>query len=128
MERRKFLGTCVAISGTAGLVPVATWAEAAPRLYDRARLVDIRGAPLKARAVVAETNYVFHYPFVGTPCFLLNLGRPVAAYDHGGVAEQLAAVFPDGRVPVGDVEAAQVTLARWYHARPRVPDQNPFTL
>jgi arsenite oxidase small subunit len=79
VERRKFLGTCVAISGTAGLVPVAAWAQAAPRLYDRARLVDIRGAPLKARAVVAETNYVFHYPFVGTPCFLLNLGRPVAA-------------------------------------------------
>jgi Rieske Fe-S protein len=69
----------VAISGTAGLVPVPAWAEAAPRLYDRARLVDIHGAPLKARAVVAETNYVFHYPFVGTPCFLLNLGRPVAA-------------------------------------------------
>ena len=58
----------------------------------------------------------------------LTLGRPVAAYDHGGVAEQLAAVFPDGRVPVGDVEAAQATLARWYHARPRVPEQNPFTL
>ena len=79
MERRKFLGTCVAISGTAGLAALPAWAAAAPRLYDRARLVDVHGAPLKARAVVAETNYVFHYPFVGTPCFLLNLGRPVAA-------------------------------------------------
>jgi len=79
VERRKFLGTCAAISGTAGLVAVPAWAEAAPRLYDRARLVDIHGAPLKARALVAETNYVFHYPFIGTPCFLLNLGRPVAA-------------------------------------------------
>lgn len=58
----------------------------------------------------------------------LTLGRPVAAYDHGGVAEQLAAVFPDGRVPVGDVQAVQEVLARWYHARPRVPEQNPFTL
>lgn len=58
----------------------------------------------------------------------LSLGVPVAAYDHGGVAEQLAAVFPDGRVPVGDVAAARATLARWYHARPRVPDRHPFTL
>ncbi|MDH4134826.1 MAG: glycosyltransferase family 4 protein, partial [Gammaproteobacteria bacterium] len=33
----------------------------------------------------------------------LTLGKPVAAYDHGGVAEQLAAVFPEGRVSVGDV-------------------------
>jgi Rieske Fe-S protein len=79
VERRKFLGTCAAISGTAGLVAVPAWAEVAPRLYDRARLVDVRGAPLKARALIAETNYVFHYPFVGTPCFLLNLGRPVVA-------------------------------------------------
>lgn len=79
MERRKFLGSCVALSGTAGITPLSAWAAAAPRLYDRARLVDVHGAPLKARAVVAEVNYVFHYPFVGTPCFLLNLGRPVAA-------------------------------------------------
>ena len=79
MERRKFLETCVALSGTAGLAALPAWAAAAPRLYDRARLVDVHGAPLKARAVVAEVNYVFHYPFFGTPCFLLNLGRPVAA-------------------------------------------------
>jgi glycosyltransferase involved in cell wall biosynthesis len=58
----------------------------------------------------------------------LTLGVPVAAYDHGGVAEQLAAVFPDGRVPVGDTRRAEEILAQWYHARPRVPDQHPFTL
>ncbi len=79
MERRKFLESCVAISGTVGLSALPAWAEAAPRLYDRVPLVDIHGAPLKARALVAETNYVFHYPFVGTPCFLLDLGRPVVA-------------------------------------------------
>jgi len=67
------------MSGTAGIAAWPACAAAAPRLYDRARLVDVHGAPLKARAVVAEVNYVFHYPFVGTPCFLLNLGRPVAA-------------------------------------------------
>ena len=55
-----------------------TWANAAPRLYEPTRLVDATGAPLKARALVAETNYIFHFPFVGTPCFLLNLGKPVA--------------------------------------------------
>jgi len=58
----------------------------------------------------------------------LTLGKPVAAYDHGGVAEQLAVVFPEGRVPVGDVRALEEKLAQWYCARPIVPDQNPFTL
>jgi Rieske Fe-S protein len=55
------------------------WANASPRLYERARLVDARGSPLKALALAPETNYVFHYPFAGTPCFLLNLGRPITA-------------------------------------------------
>jgi glycosyltransferase involved in cell wall biosynthesis len=58
----------------------------------------------------------------------LTLGKPVAGYDHGGVAEQLAAVFPDGRVPVGDRAALEETLARWYAQRPVVPTHNPFTL
>jgi len=65
------------MSGTAGLPALPAWADVAPRLYDRARLVDSTGAVLKSRKLVAETNYVFHYPYVGTPCFLLNLGRPV---------------------------------------------------
>lgn len=32
----------------------------------------------------------------------LSLGVPVAGYDHGGVGEVLADLFPSGRVPVGD--------------------------
>lgn len=58
----------------------------------------------------------------------LTLGKPVAAYDHGGVAEQLAAVFPQGRIPVGDTKSAEELLARWYVERPAVPTHNPFTL
>jgi len=79
LERRKFLGSCLALSGTAALPPMSALAQAAPRLYERTRLVDIHGAPLKANSVVAETNYIFHYPFVSTPCFLLNLGKPAVA-------------------------------------------------
>lgn len=36
----------------------------------------------------------------------LALGRPVVAYDHGGVGEQLRAIYPAGRVPVGDLSCA----------------------
>jgi glycosyltransferase involved in cell wall biosynthesis len=58
----------------------------------------------------------------------LTLGVPCAAYDHGGVAEQLSAAFPEGRVPVGDTAAAEALLAQWYARRPVVPTENPFTL
>ncbi|MEX1113662.1 MAG: glycosyltransferase family 4 protein [Akkermansiaceae bacterium] len=36
----------------------------------------------------------------------LALGKPVIAYDHGGVAEQLRVIFPHGLVKVGDVMGA----------------------
>lgn len=34
----------------------------------------------------------------------LSLGVPVIGYDHGGVGEQLRHLFPQGRVPLGDLD------------------------
>ena len=51
-------------------------ADATPTFYGRAKLIGSSGAPLKAAAVPAERNLIFHYPFAATPCFLLNLKRP----------------------------------------------------
>jgi arsenite oxidase small subunit len=80
MQRRKFLESCAAVSGGAALARFApAWGAAPPRLHDRARLVDADGEPLKAAALARRTNYVFQYPFAGTPCFLLRLGRSVTA-------------------------------------------------
>jgi Rieske Fe-S protein len=79
LERRGFLGSCVALAGAGGLSSLSAWADAAPRFYDRAALVDSLGDPLRVRSLKNETNYVFHFPFAGTPCFLLKLDRPVEA-------------------------------------------------
>ena len=46
------------------------------RLYGRARLVDTGGGPLKSKRLPVGQNLIFHYPYAGTPCFLLNLGKP----------------------------------------------------
>jgi Rieske Fe-S protein len=80
MERRRFLGSCVAAaSGAAGItVAAAAWAEAAPRLYGRALLVDPKGEPIRAAASLPK-QHLFHYPYAATPCFLLNLGRSIVA-------------------------------------------------
>jgi Rieske Fe-S protein len=79
MKRRSFLGSCAAISGAASFGSLAeSWANAPVKRYERATLVDVHGKPLRARDLVAETNYVFQYPFAATPCFLLRLRRPVA--------------------------------------------------
>lgn len=58
----------------------------------------------------------------------LSLGRPVCGYAHGGVKEQLEAVFPEGAVPVGDKQAVVQRIMQWYERPVRVPDAHPFTL
>lgn len=58
----------------------------------------------------------------------LSLGRPVIAYDHGGVHEQLVALLPDGAIPVGDVASASAKAAAWLRQAPRIPATYPFTL
>jgi len=80
MRRRGFLSACAAIAGATQVGAAArTWAATPPRLYSRSLLVDANSQPIKAARIEARTNYVFNYPFGGTPCFLLNLGRPVSS-------------------------------------------------
>jgi glycosyltransferase involved in cell wall biosynthesis len=35
----------------------------------------------------------------------LSMGVPVIGYDHGGVGEQLKRLYPQGQVPLGDIDA-----------------------
>lgn len=58
----------------------------------------------------------------------LSLGRPVVGYDHGGVGEVLAAVYPVGRVPLGDADALRDRVAGMLEDPPPVPRSHPFTL
>ncbi|WP_253261797.1 hypothetical protein [Ramlibacter montanisoli] len=80
MDRRSFIGTCTA--GAAGLSAAATFAalaaNARPKEYAKALLVNERGDALKASELKVQANYVFHYPFEATPVFLLDLGKAVA--------------------------------------------------
>ncbi|MGH8728949.1 MAG: (2Fe-2S)-binding protein [Burkholderiales bacterium] len=46
-----------------------------PRFYARARLLDVHNAPIRGANLAVNQNYIFHYPYAGTPCFLLNLGK-----------------------------------------------------
>ncbi|NIP72276.1 MAG: glycosyltransferase family 4 protein [Gammaproteobacteria bacterium] len=85
------------------------------------------------REILAVSDVVLslsRYPeaFGRTTLEALSLGRPVCGYDHGGVAKQLAIVFPEGRVPVGDWRAAAGRIAEWYRSPPSVAAEHPFTL
>lgn len=77
MERRDFMKVCAAGAAMAAAIPGAiASANVSPRFYAHTLLTDAWGKPLKAGSLEAGKNYIFHYPFGGTPCFLLNLGKP----------------------------------------------------
>ncbi len=75
MERRGFIKFCAASAAAIGSPAIA--ADARAHFYGKARLVDEQGAPLRAAAIPRDRNFIFHYPFAATPCFLLNLGKAV---------------------------------------------------
>lgn len=75
MQRREFIKACAATCAFGAHEALAA-TDLKPRFYSRAQLVDEHGRPLMAASLVTGRNYIFHYPFESTPCFLLNLGKP----------------------------------------------------
>jgi Rieske Fe-S protein len=74
MERRAFIKACAATCALAA--PDVLPSDLKPHFYSRVQLMDDHGRPLRAADLIAGRNYIFHYPFEATPCFLLNLGKP----------------------------------------------------
>ena len=75
MDRRSFIESCGIGAACLSVSMRAFGTDAKPREYQKALLVDERGDPLKASSIAPLTNYVFHYPFVATPVFLLKLDK-----------------------------------------------------
>jgi len=110
MQRRKFLETCAAAAIAAAPAFTAA-ADARPRYYARARLVQPDGNPLRATAVPAHTNLLFHYPFAATPCFLLNLGRRLEAGAPLRTADAQTYRWPGGVGPERGIVAYSAICA-----------------
>jgi Rieske Fe-S protein len=108
MERRDSLKFCAA-AGVAASPALA--ADAKPRLYPRALLVDAKGSPLRAGAVPVNHNLIFHYPFAATPCFLLNLGKPARRAVQLRTADSQAYEWQGGVGPRSSIVAYSAICA-----------------
>jgi arsenite oxidase small subunit len=109
MQRRDFMLACAAQALTVSLPAAAV--DAKPKLHARARLVDPAGRPLKAGNLPANRNFIFHYPFAGTPCFLLNLGKPTKAAARLKTADQQDYEWPGGVGPDRSIVAYSAICA-----------------
>lgn len=47
------------------------------RSYNRVHLAGSSGQPLRSGDLEAGRSYLFHYPYVSTPCFLIDVGEPL---------------------------------------------------
>ncbi len=74
MDRRGFVKLC---TSTLGLLAVNPKLLAQPggirRHYQRVKLVNAVNDPIKATHLRPRVAHLFHYPFAGTPCFLIKL-------------------------------------------------------
>jgi arsenite oxidase small subunit len=100
---------CAASAAATGLPVLA--ADARPQLYGRVQLVDEKGRPIKAKALPAERNFIFHYPYESTPCFLLNLGKPAKASAQLQTADKQAYEWKGGVGPGRSVVAYSAICA-----------------
>ena len=58
----------------------------------------------------------------------LTLGIPVVGYNHGGVGEVLQALFPEGLVPLCDLDMLQQTVQRCLSHPYSIAENQTFTL
>jgi len=77
-DRRVFFKGCLS-AATIVMSNPALLARANDRikLYSRVKLVDQYEQPVTTDMLENKHCYVFNYPFVSTPCFLINTGQPL---------------------------------------------------
>ena len=78
ISRRSFVKLCASAAALVSANPNLLAQTGGLHHYHRARLVDVDNRPVKPEHLKAGENYLFHYPYIATPCFLLNLGEPTA--------------------------------------------------
>jgi Rieske Fe-S protein len=124
MRRRLFLSACAGCAAFAAARPAAFGAgEVKPRYFSRARLLDAHGRPLRAASLAVGRNYIFHYPYDGTPCFLINLGKATARAVSLRTEDGGAYAWPGG---VGAAGAIVAYCAICTHTTTYPTRQNSF--
>lgn len=104
----------------------------AERLFVADR-VTFTGHRSDLREIMAASSIVFSLSrepeaFGRVTLEALSMGTPVIGYHHGGVGEQLDALYPEGSVPIGEIDTACRLAVAWLLKTPTVPETQQFTL
>ena len=92
MDRRRFNSLCTGL--IAGAAAIHTKAHALTTPYPESQLVHTNGTPITLSSLSVGDAFVFSYPYVTTPCFLVRLDRssPGKGSWPGGLDEDQSVV------------------------------------
>jgi Rieske Fe-S protein len=101
MKRREFTKICsTMVAAATGAVPVAFATE--KQSYNKSRLFSDGKDQLTASTLTVGEPYVFFYPYISTPCFLIDLGEPAVQSElvekNGNSYEWTGGVGPENSI------------------------------
>lgn len=84
MKRRGFVKLCAsAVASITASPELLAGDNQQLHRYGRVVLIDPQSRePVRAASLEVGETYLFHYPFVSTPCFLIDLGKPVLSSNN----------------------------------------------
>jgi arsenite oxidase small subunit len=123
MKRRNFVKICASAVASISASPELL-AEPGHEMhqYQRVALTQpVTGERISAASIEVGETYLFHYPYVTTPCFLINLGRPVTISENLKTGDGGRYQWPGGCGPNHSVVAFSAICAhRMSHPAPSV--------
>jgi len=117
MERRNFLKlsatSAAVVAITPSLVTQKLYAEDGTlfKTYEKVQLKDAEGNAIKAASLVEEENYVFAYPYAGTPAIMVNLKEAASKEVKLKAEDGTEYVFKGGAGAKGTVVAYSAICA-----------------
>lgn len=112
ITRRGFAKLCVSAVPLWGKVSaVIANEQTVARRYQRVKLVNGRDQPIHSSDLTVGETYIFHYPYITTPCFILNLGQRTARDVELSREDGVRYHWPGGVGPKGSVVAYSAICA-----------------
>ena len=123
MKRREFVKICAsAVAGVSASPELLAKGERELHPYNRVALIDSYSKKkISASSLEVGETYLFHYPFVTTPCFLINLGQSIEGRVNLKTREGSHYIWPGGVGPDRSLVAFSAICAhRMSHPAPSV--------
>ena len=123
MKRRGFVKLCAgAVAGISASPQVLARENQLYHPYGRVALIDpLSGDEIIVSSLEIGETYLFHYPYVSTPCFLINLGRAVQSDQQLKTRDGQGYRWQGGVGPGGSIVAFSAICAhKMSHPAPTV--------